>query len=423
MEIAHNTDRKKRIVKKAAAIFFIIVILLTFFSKTIDNLLMPEVDYATVSKESLDKELDTIGEIKLLDIERVSAWRDMKISEVRIKEGNMVPKGTVLAMADKADAFISLKSLEVEVLKAQNEYESLKSQYKIVYNSQEEAIKWLEKDLEEARKKYDEAKMLYENGLEDYKGVKSCQTEIDGIKDKIEALKQKEDNNKKVEEDYRRNLSEKEADLRLKKIQLDNLKKNLDDGEIKSPIDGVVNEVSVERGSMYGRGQLLFEIAGKDSGYRIEWKLNTARAEILKEGDTVDLTITGERKISFESNIKQKKYIPGEGLYLFTSEMNMKDAKLKVGQVEINIIKKSTEYQMVVPNSCIFPAEGGKNSIFVLKQKDGVLGEEYFVKRVEVKVLDSNDSNSAISGNLAGNDNIVSFSSKVLADGVRVKTR
>jgi hypothetical protein len=88
-------------------------------------------------------------------------------------------------------------------------------------------------------------------------------------------------------------------------------------------------------------------------------------------------------------------------------------------------MKKTTdEYKIVLPNSAVFEVGGGKKScICILKQKNGVLGEEYYVKSVDVKVLDSNESNTAISGSLEEGDEVVSFTSKPLVDGARVKLR
>ncbi len=425
METARSTNRRKSIVKKAAVIFFIIVLLLTFFSKTINDLLMPEVESSMISRESLEKELDTTGEIKPLNTEKVSAWRNMRITEVRIKVGDTVSKGMVLVLAEKEDTLFDLKSLELEVKKAEDAYESFKSQYKPAGLSEEDTkTEWLMKDLEEAQKRCDEAKMLYENGLEDYKRLKACQDELDGIKEKIEALKKEEEDDKKGRDDYARGLGEREAELQLKRLELENFKKNsFDTGEVKSPVDGTVISVSAEKGSSCNSGQVLLEIAPKDSGYQLEWKLNTAKAELLKESDTLDFTVTGGQKMSFESDIRKKEYIPAEGMYLFTAVLDSKNDKLKEGQVEIGMTKRSKEYAVVVPNGCIYPSGEGKSVVFVLKQRDGILGEEYYVKSVEVEVLDSDDSNTAISGNLTDSDNIVSFTSKVLTDGVRVKSR
>ncbi|MDP4181849.1 MAG: HlyD family efflux transporter periplasmic adaptor subunit [Bacillota bacterium] len=423
METEQNTDKRK-ILKRVILVFIAIMILLTFFSKTINDILLPEVEYTTFSNQSLEKEIDTTGEIKPVDIKKINAWRDMKIKEVKVKEGDKVTKGIILALTDTDDMLLKVKSMEFEVKKAQDEIENFKNQFKSnVETEKNNKNQWLVKDLEEAQKSYDEAKLLYENGLDSYKRVETCLEELETIKKKISDEKESEENEKRNQEDYERTLSEKMSELQLKIYELDDFKKNCNDnGEIKSEFDGVINQALIEKGSTCNSGQPLFEVVSKDSKYKLEWKLNSAKAQILKEGDTVDLTITNDKEESFESNIDKKNYVVNEGLYLFTSFINDKNIKTKTGQVDLNIALKSKEYPMVVPNSCIFNA-GDKNMIFVLKEKDGVMGEEQFVKSVNVKILDSNDSSTAISGNIAENDNIVSFASKALVDNAKVKLR
>ncbi len=424
MDTVLNSGSRKRMVKKAAVIFFIIVVLLTFFSKTINSMLMPEVECTVYYKSSLNKDIYTAGEIRPADIERVIAWRDMKVTEVRVKEGATVTKGTVLALTDTGDMNLKLKTMELEVKRAENAYESYKSQYKAAAEPSENPNKkWLLKDLEEAQKKFDEAMALYENGLEEYKGVEACQKEIDIIKEKIDDMDKGEEEAKKGMQDFERGLLEKEKELQIKKLELENYKKSCEDnGEIKSMVDGVVYSVSIEKGITYNNGQQLFEIMPETSGYKLEWKLNTAKAELLNTGDNVDIEIAGEDKLSFETGIGQRKYVAAEGLFLYTAALNSKDNNFKPGQAEIKIIKRSVDYPMVVPNSCIFQS-GGQKKVFILKHRDGVMGEELYVKSLDVKVLDSNDLDSAILGSITEVDEIVSFSSKVLEDGVRVKLR
>jgi hypothetical protein len=66
MDTAIVTNKRKRIVKKAALGFFIVVMLLTFFSKTINNLLMPEVEYTSYSKLCLVKEMGAVPKLNRL---------------------------------------------------------------------------------------------------------------------------------------------------------------------------------------------------------------------------------------------------------------------------------------------------------------------------------------------------------------------
>ena len=78
---------------------------------------------------------------------------------------------------------------------------------------------------------------------------------------------------------------------------------------------------------------------------------------------------------------------------------------------------------MLVPNSSV-TKEGGKACVYVLKTKDGIMGEENYVQKVEVTVDEADDFNSALSGGgITEDDKIVTFSSKPLSDKIQVKLR
>lgn len=428
MDITYNKNIKKKIVKKAGLIFVSIVVLLTFFSKTINNLLLPEVEYTFISRGSLKKNFTAAGEVESPGKEKVYAEAELKITDIKVKEGDKVSKGTVLALADKDEMRLTLKSKELELIRTENEYERLKNQSITADDTDNtEKLQWLEKDLEEAEAKLEEAKLLYENGLEDYKGIQECQKQVDSVKSEIKALQQKKDEGRKSREDYERSLNEKNLEIQIKRMEYENFKNKFSsNGEIKSETEGVVGAVKIEKGLRYGSGQLLFEIHDKDSKLEVRWRLNTAKAALLKEGDMVDIKISGEEKATVATVVKTKSYSPDDGMYIFTSPFNTKADKLKGGQqVDMNITKISKEYPVIVSAGCVMQVGGGRSILFVLKEKEGVMGLEYYVKSVEVEVVDSDGSDTAISAKapLAENDRIISFASKVLADGVRVKMR
>jgi hypothetical protein len=61
----------------------------------------------------------------------------------------------------------------------------------------------------------------------------------------------------------------------------------------------------------------------------MEWKLNTAKAELFKQGDAIEFEITGEEDAIFGTSIAQRNYIPAEGVYLYTGYLNSKDINSK----------------------------------------------------------------------------------------------
>ncbi|UWV46697.1 hypothetical protein N1236_14290 [Acetivibrio thermocellus] len=59
--------------------------------------------------------------------------------------------------------------------------------------------------------------------------------------------------------------------------------------------------------------------------------------------------------------------------------------------------------------------------MFVVKQREGVLGIENYVEQREVEILEKDDFNCAIEASIEDNEEIVVNASKPLADGMQVR--
>lgn len=108
------------------------------------------------------------------------------------------------------------------------------------------------------------------------------------------------------------------------------------------------------------------------------------------------------------------------------SKMNY-DARIP----EVEVVKpESTEingemyYSAVVPKSTVFTGAENKTYVYVVRQRKGLFGEEYYVVQAEISIQAENDTNVAIGGrNVNGNDNIVLQPDEMLASADVVKVK
>lgn len=418
--VISKTSTRKKMIRNAGLLFLLIIILLTFFSKTINSLLMPEVECERPRGGYLQTDIYASGEVKSRDIQKTFAYGAWNIVEVKVKEGMEVSKGSTLAIIDTDNILLDLNRTELDILKMENDLQQYRENNSSAENQYEEQLAL--KSVENAQKEYENANNLYLIGAETEKNVTNAAEKLDNAKHAYEVLLNEI---RKKESDYKRNLSEKEMELKLKKLELDNAEKKLpQNGSIIAPIDGIIKTVAVNNGYVAGNGQVLFEIIKKDAPLTIEWELNDIKAKALKAGDAVNFeTGSGDNKKVVEDKITGKQYSPKDGMYIFTSDVDADDADLKEGQkVAVNVTQKSAFYKFILKNSSI-SRQGQQICIFVLKERDGVLGKENYVISVPVKVEESDDLNSAISGYVSADDDIVIFSSKALTDGTQVKLR
>ncbi len=429
LQIAGKSGMRKRIIRNTGLAFIAVTLLLTFFSKTINNLLLPEVEYTVIRSGKLTWNINSKGEVFPLNIENISCYGNWKILDARVGEGDEFLKGDVLAVIDTGDISLEIKRSELALLKMENELERYKNGFQPI--DLEEYAQNAEvalKAVQHARKVLSAEESLYDGGAVPLESVNSARDRLDSAEreyaDKKKLLAGKQTERQKLEDDYSRTVKEKVAEIELYSLELEEKKKNLpEDGLLRAPFNGIVKTAFIQKGASFTGGQVLFETIEKEEGLCIKWTLDLPAAEEVDKNDAVVFTEAEGAKNSFNGTVNEKKYIHGESRYEFVSLIKEAEGELEIGQkVDISIAKSSVPYPMLIPSSSVI-REGGKDYLFIVKEREGVLGKENYVERYEVEVLDTDAFNSAITSNeaITGNDKIVSFSSKALSDKIQVK--
>lgn len=424
--------KKKKIVRNAAIIFITIVVLLTFFSKTINNFLLPEVECGRTSTGTLKKDITSQGEVVPLNTEAINAYGNWKVTDIKVKEGTAVKKGDTLAIIDLSSMKLEIRKMELNLLKMENALKLYQNGTQAIDLEQyKDEIEVAQNVVKKAEKKLAEQKNLFSYDAVTLESVNDAQEQLDIAKrdyeQKLKLLAQKQDEIKKSDENYQTTLKEKQAEIDVCKLELESMKKNSpQEGILKSPVEGVIKSISVEKGSVTNNGQQMFEIIKNEADIYIKWTLSSNAADAVDKKSSIRFSTAEPEKLELSGTIKDTKYLPSEGLYEYIGEVELdkyKNINLEIGQkLDVLIQKSSQPYQMLVPNSSV-TKEAGNTCVYVVKTKNGILGEENYVQKVEVTVDESDDFYSAISGGITGDDRVVSFSSKPLYDKIQVKLR
>lgn len=425
-----NTGKRRKWVRSAAAIFISIILLLTFFSKTINNFLLPVVEVENAYSGTLENEITAQGEVSPLNTETINSYGAWKIKQLKVKEGDSVKKGDILAVIDSGDSELEIKKMELNIIKLKDDLKLYKNKANTsTIDSLKDDLETAKIAIDKAEKKLQEQKALYSYDAVTKESVEQAEEVLDTAKrdyeSKQKALKQKEEELKKEGEDFQTNVSQKEHELEVGRLELENLKNNLPkNGVIKSPVTGTIKSVSIENGSTASSGQKLFEIIRNEAGYCVKWTLNSEAAGQINKKDSVTFKISEPESMELTSIVEGKKYSAESGAYEYSASLKDKKGQLEIGQkVDVLAKKSSKQYQMLVPNGSVIE-EGGKKCIYLLKTKDGIMGEEQYVEKLEVNVIESDDFDSAIEGGgITSDDKIVVTSSKALSDKVQVKLR
>lgn len=371
MDTASSVDKRKKAIRKFSLWFLALVLFLVFFSKTIDGFLQPSVSYTYPVGGNLEKDIQALGEVKQADTVKIFAGDPWKVKEVKVKEGQQIKKGELLMVVDVKDALLGLQTKELE-------------------------CRQLEQELTSLQKKVEECKSLVEAGAESSKTL----------------------------EDAVDSLQSKQTDLEMKKIELNAQKDKIPEkGEIRASEAGTVQSVQAEEGSVLNSGEVMLVLSKQNKKLHVEWKLDEKKAELLKPGSDVKIKVEVPTELEAGGFVTEKEFLPKESVFRFEAEVDVKGVSLQEGQqVRIEYTWRSRNYPVVIPNSSVIQ-DGPGHCVYVLKTRSGALGEENYVEKVSVNVLDSDDRNSAVDGALPEKSKVVFLSSKVLENGMQVKKK
>ena len=117
------------------------------------------------------------------------------------------------------------------------------------------------------------------------------------------------------------------------------------------------------------------------------------------------------------ANIKPDTTDPGKKK-LLTFDVT---GSVTAGQtLNISVGQKSANYDYIVPNSAIREDNNGK-FILIVESKQGPLSTRYIASRVDVEVLASDDTQSAVSAALYGYEFVITTSTKPVEAGKQVR--
>ncbi|MGN0155850.1 MAG: hypothetical protein ACI39N_01260, partial [Lachnospiraceae bacterium] len=88
--------------------------------------------------------------------------------------------------------------------------------------------------------------------------------------------------------------------------------------------------------------------------------------------------------------------------------------------LSLSVGQNSASYDTVVPTSAVREDKNGK-FILIIEEKSTPFGNRYKARRVDVEVLASDDTQTAVSGELSGYEYVITTSNKPVEAGKQVR--
>ena len=395
-----------------------------------------DIKYTVLSKGNIVNSINVSGQIKSNESSNVYSTLDNKIKEVRVKIGDKVKAGDILAVLDtgdlekdieqaKATTTANEANAKIELNSTKKEYDNALYLYNNNLNAEitnaEEAVNSAKLSFEDKENIYEYNKMLLQSGEISEQELKQKKMDFENAKSeynkavvalenaKVKALQELDtakNNYEKAQTNYNNNSE---------RIALEKQQSNLEKCQIKATIDGTVTSVNAVVGNS-GSGN-LFKIENLDN---IEINASIKEIDIanvkvgqkaeIKTDATGDTAIYGEVvSINPTANTSEISAVTEKSQSTSTStgtdssgfaaeiKINEPNENIHVGMsARANIILSEKSDIYTISYDSIVENEDSK-SIYVA-EKSGEKENEYIIKELPINTGLESDSSVEISG-------------------------
>lgn len=208
-------------------------------------------------------------------------------------------------------------------------------------------------------------------------------------------------------------------DLEEKQLAVDELQKVMDvNGKITAPSDGLITKVNLTTGETTTEDTAI-RISDQSAGYKFTATLDKASAKYLSKDDKVTLDLGNGTTV--EGLTVQSIDVSAEDKNSYELTVSIPAKVKKLGSIAtLKVEKASKKYDTCVPLGALH-SDGDKYYVYVINEKDTILGTETAVDKVQVDILDKNNEQAAIEGSFSWGQKFVLTSSKTLRNGDRVR--
>lgn len=438
-------------VKKKAVIGFITFLagmwICTLISKSVYTSKLPVV--STVSPESkyIEHRIEAEGIVIEGGKQAVTFFSGLRVENVSVHVGDRVEEGDVLFQVDLDD----LKGLIEE---KQNAINMLQVEINTLISNKELAQE--RKELEEARARedYDSTSRLEntdvgraldryvraEQALEDFLNdpeiwsmdEMSRKQQEQALRDAVQSAAYGEadarrDRDKAIQ-DAQRNIEDilfpegADSALSVSQMNLASLKAELEpfiqilneQGIVKSDIRGTVTDIYVSAGGRVPDGAAIL-LTDDELPCQFKVVLDKEQKKYIGVGDSVSVKLDGSSSIDTTVDyFMESQSMPGSFEVSIELPQQMGIPGLSG---ELIYSKQGEKYECCISPIALYETNA-RSFVYVVKTREGILGEEYYIEEVTVKVLDRNKDWVAIeSGALDKDSKIIISADKEVKKG------
>ncbi len=421
-------------------VFLVFMAACTLISKSVYAYRLPMVSTTVPESKYVEHKVEVEGIVVAGGERPVTYLPGFRIASMPVRVGDRVEEGDVLFQIDLED---------LEGMIEDKESESSKISLQIDTILENQAIEEQKKELElaRAREDYDITARLQDTQVgraaENYVQAENELEEEGGggedkeLKSALQSAAYGEADAKAARDQAVREAGRKvedillpenaSSDLDIARLELSGISEELkslrqikdSQGIVTAPFGGVITEVLVGTGGRTGDTAVML-ISDETLPCQLKVILDKEQKKYIGLGDEVGVSLEGqgrewEEKIAYlaESREAAEKY---EALIELPEGVGTPGISGSISRSE-----QGEKYRLCLPLTAVHEADK-QNYVYVLREREGILGEEYYVDTVNVKVLDRNESLAAVEGGVLDEESrIIVSSTKEIVKGETVR--
>lgn len=401
------------------ALFLGLMWVCTLVSKSIYATKLPMVRTAVMEEKYIEHRVEAEGVVVEGGKQAVTAVSGLRVEAIRVHAGDRIEEGDLLFQVD-------LEDLKETIKEKQTEIDKLSMQVNAILENQELARQ--KKEIQEARAREDydttarqkdtdigRAADVYARAMEDLEDTEdlseedrqarqdalqsAAYQEADAMRERDKAVKDIQRNIEDLQfpEASDATLSVTQTEIAQRKEDLSIYRKLLEEqGEVKAAAAGMITDIYVDAGDRIPEGAVMMMT---DDTIPCQFKviLDKDQKKYVGSGDQVTVKLNGSRKeLETEAAyFSESKTMPGSFETFIDLPENMGVPGLSG---TLTRSERGEKYHTCVSPQVIYSnTDINKYYIYVLKEREGILGSEYYAEEVSIKILDQNEDWAAIS--------------------------
>lgn len=209
-----------------------------------------------------------------------------------------------------------------------------------------------------------------------------------------------------------------EVDKQTKKVE--ELRKECETTEIKSKYSGVVTAVNIQPGETTIPEMPVISIDISEEGYTVKVYVDAEKASLVKTGVQAEVVNnwSGDVKAVL-TDIRNDTESGSKNRILVFNVTGDVDSGTNL---DLSIPCGSGNYDVIVPKSAVYEDSNGK-FVLTVQSKSSPLGNRYYAERVNVEVLASDETSSAVEGSLTAGSYVITAASLPVSPGDQVRMK